>query len=49
MKLLLDRCVWGKAKDKLLAAGQDVIWAGDWAVIREMMSFYSKLINKAEF
>ena len=32
MKLLLDRCVWGKAKDELLAAGQDVIWAGDWAV-----------------
>ena len=30
MKLLLDTCVWGRAADELLAAGDDVIWAGDW-------------------
>lgn len=30
MKLLLDACVWGGAKDDLKAAGHDVIWAGDW-------------------
>ena len=31
MKLLLDSCVWGKAKEQLAAAGHDVLWAGDWA------------------
>lgn len=30
MKLLLDTCVWGGAKDELIAAGHDVVWAGDW-------------------
>ncbi|MDA0832168.1 MAG: DUF5615 family PIN-like protein [Planctomycetota bacterium] len=30
MKLLLDSCVWGKAKEELVAAGHDVVWAGDW-------------------
>ncbi len=30
MKLLLDACVWGGAKDALIAFGHDVIWAGDW-------------------
>ena len=30
MKLLLDTCVWGGAKRDLVAAGHDVIWAGDW-------------------
>ena len=30
MKLLLDTCVWGKARLDLEAAGHDVIWAGDW-------------------
>ncbi|MFH0792623.1 MAG: DUF5615 family PIN-like protein [bacterium] len=30
MKVLLDTCVWGKAREELEAAGQDVIWAGDW-------------------
>lgn len=30
MKILLDTCVWGKAKEKLLQEGHDVIWAGDW-------------------
>lgn len=30
MKLLLDNCVWGKAKQSLTAAGHDVVWAGDW-------------------
>jgi predicted nuclease of predicted toxin-antitoxin system len=29
MKLLLDTCVWGGAKDELLALGHDVIWTGD--------------------
>jgi len=30
MKVLLDTCVWGKAKTKLIEAGHDVEWAGDW-------------------
>ena len=30
MKLLLDACVWGGAKETLAALGHDVIWAGDW-------------------
>lgn len=29
MKLLLDACVWGKARDELSAAGHDVAYAGD--------------------
>jgi predicted nuclease of predicted toxin-antitoxin system len=32
MKLLLDTCVWGGAKQALEALGHDVVWAGDWAV-----------------
>jgi predicted nuclease of predicted toxin-antitoxin system len=30
MKLLLDSCVWGKARFELETAGHDVIWSGDW-------------------
>lgn len=30
MKVLLDTCVWGGAKQVLEAAGHDVIWSGDW-------------------
>jgi predicted nuclease of predicted toxin-antitoxin system len=30
MKLLLDNCVWGKARSELETAGHDVIWCGDW-------------------
>jgi len=30
MKVLLDSCVWGKARAELEAAGHDVIWCGDW-------------------
>jgi predicted nuclease of predicted toxin-antitoxin system len=30
MKLLLDTCVWGGARQELTAAGHDVIWAGEW-------------------
>ena len=30
MKILLDSCVWGKARHKLEMAGHDVVWAGDW-------------------
>lgn len=30
MKLLLDTCVWGKAKEALTEAGHDVEWSGDW-------------------
>ena len=30
MKVLLDSCVWGKARDELESAGHDVVWAGDW-------------------
>lgn len=31
MKVLVDSCVWGGVQHALLAAGHDVIWAGDWA------------------
>ncbi len=30
MKVLLDTCVWGGAKQVLEAAGHNVIWSGDW-------------------
>lgn len=30
MRLLLDTCVWGKAKGDMQSAGHDVIWTGDW-------------------
>ena len=30
IKLLLDTCVYGKAKPDLEAKGFDVVWAGDW-------------------
>jgi len=29
MKLLLDTCVWGGAKQILVTSGHDVIWTGD--------------------
>lgn len=30
MKLLLDSCIWGKAKFDLIRVGYDVVWTGDW-------------------
>jgi predicted nuclease of predicted toxin-antitoxin system len=30
MKILLDSCVWGKARAELAAAGHDAVWCGDW-------------------
>ena len=30
MKLLLDTCVWGGARQQIEASGHDVIWSGDW-------------------
>lgn len=30
MKILLDTCVWGGVKEKLVTEGYDVIWAGEW-------------------
>ncbi|MCD4727570.1 MAG: DUF5615 family PIN-like protein [Pirellulales bacterium] len=30
MKILLDSCVWGKARHELETAGHDVVWSGDW-------------------
>ena len=30
MKILLDSCVWGKARGELGSAGHDVVWAGNW-------------------
>ncbi len=30
MKILLDTCVWGKAKQEITDAGFDTVWAGDW-------------------
>ncbi len=29
MKILLDTCVWGLAKDELAALGHDVFWTGN--------------------
>jgi predicted nuclease of predicted toxin-antitoxin system len=31
MNILLDTCVWGKAKPRLMQEGRDVEWAGDWS------------------
>ena len=30
MKILLDSCIWGGAKDSLEKAGFDVLWVGDF-------------------
>jgi len=30
MRILLDTCVWGGARDELRSAGHDVVWAGEW-------------------
>ncbi len=30
MKLLLDSCVWGGARESLREAGHDVTWSGEW-------------------
>ena len=30
MKILLDACVWGGAKESLARAGHDVVYVGDW-------------------
>ena len=30
MKILLDSCIWGKARLVLEAAGHSVEWTGDW-------------------
>ena len=30
MRVLLDTCVWGGARESVAAAGHDVIWGGDW-------------------
>lgn len=30
MKVLLDSCVWGGAREAIAAAGHDVQWVGDW-------------------
>jgi predicted nuclease of predicted toxin-antitoxin system len=30
LKLLLDACVWGGARDALVAGGHDVVCAADW-------------------
>jgi predicted nuclease of predicted toxin-antitoxin system len=30
LKVLLDTCVWGGARDELRALGHDVVWSGDW-------------------
>ena len=31
MRVLLDRCVWGGAREVLAAEGHEVEWVGDWA------------------
>ena len=31
MKLLFDACIWGGAGGELVAAGHDVVWAGEWS------------------
>jgi len=30
VKLLLDTCVWGGAREQLELHGHDVVWAGQW-------------------
>ena len=30
MRVLLDSCVWGGAREEIAAAGHDVQWVGDW-------------------
>ncbi|MEI7893576.1 MAG: DUF5615 family PIN-like protein, partial [Myxococcales bacterium] len=30
MKVLLDSCVWGGARQAVAAAGHEVAWVGDW-------------------
>jgi len=30
VKVLLDACVWGRAKEEIREAGHEVEWAGDW-------------------
>jgi len=30
MRILLDTCVWGGARDDLRGAGHDTVWAGEW-------------------
>ena len=30
VKVRLDACVWGKAKEELCRAGHDIEWAGEW-------------------
>jgi len=30
MRVLLDTCVWGGAKNFLSLSEHDVVWAGDW-------------------
>jgi predicted nuclease of predicted toxin-antitoxin system len=30
MKILLDSCVWGKARYELETGGHDVVWSGNW-------------------
>jgi predicted nuclease of predicted toxin-antitoxin system len=32
LKLLLDTCIAKSARDCLLAAGHDVLWAGEWSI-----------------
>ncbi|MGH2587580.1 MAG: DUF5615 family PIN-like protein [Dehalococcoidia bacterium] len=31
MRLLLDSCIWGPTAPPLIAAGHDVVWAGNWS------------------
>lgn len=31
MKVLLDSCVWGGAREIIEQADHDVVWAGDWS------------------
>lgn len=32
MKVLLDTCVWGRARKELESQGHSVVWSGDWPV-----------------
>ncbi len=32
MKILLDSCVWRKARQDIEEAGHDVVYAGDWPI-----------------
>ena len=48
MKILLDTCVWGKARGELESRGHDVVWAGDWPTDPGDVQILARLSAKVE-